>query len=178
MHTKHLLIRPFTVEDAEEYFPLVSHPDVLRYTGESPATSLDDVRQILLTRPISDYSKYGFGRMACIDKDSGRLIGFSGLKYLPDLNEVDIGYRFLPDFWGKGYATESAKAIIDQVAPTHKLKRIIGLAYPENSASIHVLIKLGLNFEKKIKLEGDSTDLNMYSIKWKSGSPGFKKSDT
>ncbi len=164
MHTERLILRPFTLEDAEEYFPLVSHPDVLRFTGEAPVSSLDEVRQILLTRPISDYAKYGFGRLACIDKTSGRLIGFSGLKYLPDLNEVDIGYRFLPNYWGKGYATESAKAIMDHMIPAHNLKRIIGLAYPENAGSINVLIKLGLSFEKKIKLDGMQEDLDFYSI--------------
>jgi RimJ/RimL family protein N-acetyltransferase len=164
MHTDRLLLRPFTPGDAKEYFPLVSDPDILRFTGEGPVDTIDDAREILMMRPISDYAKYGFGRMACIEKSSGRLIGFSGLKYLPDLNEVDIGYRFLPDTWGKGYATESAKAIMDELVPAFKLKRIIGLAFPENYASISVLKKLGLNVEKKIKLLGVPRDLEFYSI--------------
>ena len=125
MQTNRLVIRPFTLADAEEYFPLVSDPDILRFTGEGPVNSIDDARQILLTRPISDYSKHGFGRMACVEKSSGRLIGFSGLKYLPDLDEVDIGYRFLPEAWGKGYATESSKIIMNELVPAFELKKLL-----------------------------------------------------
>ena len=164
MQTERLLLRPFTLDDAEEFFPLASLPDVIRYTGESAANTVDEVRKKMLAGPIGDYANVGFGRMACLDKTSGRLIGFSGLKFLPELNEVDIGYRFLPEYWGKGYASESAKPFMDQVVPALKLKRIIGLTFPENFASINVLIKLGLIFEKKIKLANDSTDMNLYSI--------------
>ncbi|MFZ6843406.1 GNAT family N-acetyltransferase [Undibacterium sp. RuTC16W] len=164
MHTERLFIRPFTVDDAEEFMPLASHPDILRFTGERPLESLDDVRQTLLNRSLRDYTVHGFGRMACIEKESGRLVGFSGLKYLEDLKEVDVGYRFLPDCWGKGYATESALALMHHGVREHNLKRIIGLVEPANNASVHVLKKLGLKFEQKIKPEGCVGDMDMYAI--------------
>jgi ribosomal-protein-alanine N-acetyltransferase len=164
MQTERLFLRPFTLEDAEEYFPLVSLPEVLRHTGEQPLTSLDEVRALLLARPLHDYAVYGFGRMACIEKSSGRLVGFCGLKYLEDLQEVDVGYRFLPDSWGKGYATESARALMHDGVRAHRIKRIIGLVEPDNDASAHVLKKLGLVFEQKIRPEGCALDLDMYAI--------------
>lgn len=164
MHTERLILRPFTLDDAEEYLPLVSHPEILRYTGESPVESLDEVRTIILTRPLRDYALRGFGRMACIEKKSGRLVGFSGLKYLEDLQEVDIGYRFLPDCWGKGYATESAMTLMRAGVREHNLRRIIGLVEPANEASAHVLKKLGLMFEKKIRPDGCHEDLDMYAV--------------
>jgi RimJ/RimL family protein N-acetyltransferase len=162
MHTERLFLRPFTPDDAEEYWPLVSFPEVLRYTGEQPQMSLEGVRQILLSRPIRDYSVHGFGRMACIEKSSGRLVGFSGLKYLEDLREVDVGYRFLPDCWGKGYATESAHALMQDGIDKHGITRIIGLVQPENAASVRVLNKLGLTFERKIRPEGCASDIDLY----------------
>jgi ribosomal-protein-alanine N-acetyltransferase len=162
LETRKLLLRPFTIDDAEAYWPLVRLPDVLRYTGESPKTSLDEVRDILLTRPLRDYVTFGYGRMACIEKSSGRLVGFSGLKYLEALKETDVGYRFLPDTWGKGYATESGLALIANGRKQFGLERIIGLAEPANGASCRVLEKLGLVFERELD-EDDHGVLRLYA---------------
>lgn len=162
MQTNRLHLRPFTLDDAEAFWPLVSLPEVLRYTGEQPQTSLDEVRQTLLSRPIRDYEVYGFGRMACVEKASGRLVGFCGLKYLEDLAEVDIGYRFIPDCWGKGYATESALAIMGTAA-AHGISRVIGLIEPDNVASGRVLEKLGLVFERHIQPLGWAKALRQYA---------------
>jgi ribosomal-protein-alanine N-acetyltransferase len=148
LETPHLLLRPFTLDDAQAYWPLVSLPEVLRYTGEAAKTSLDQVRDILLTRPLNDYQVHGYGRMACIEKSSGRLVGFSGLKFVDDLQETDVGYRFLPDCWGKGYATESARALMAQGREAHGITRIVGLVQPANGASSRVLEKLGMAFER------------------------------
>lgn len=163
MQTERLILRPFTLDDAEEYFPLVSHPDIVRHTGEEPVASLDDARHLLLTRPLRDYVVHGFGRMACIEKQTGRLIGFSGLKYLEDLEEVDIGYRFLPECWGKGYATESAAALMQQGVGAHGIQRIIGLVEPANIASASVLKKLGLRFERKTDPDGGDAGMDLYA---------------
>lgn len=164
IETPQLLLRPFMLDDAEAYWPLLRLPDVLRYTGEEPKTSLDEVREMLLTRPLHDYAAHGYGRMACIEKDSGRLVGFSGLKYLEELKETDVGYRFLPDCWGKGYATESGKALMAQGREQFGLKRIIGLAEPANGASCRVLEKLGLFFERELDEEDDGhTKLRLYA---------------
>lgn len=162
MQTGHLHIRPFTLDDAEEYWPLVRLPEVLRYTGEQAYASLDDVRRTLRERPLNDYAVRGFGRMACIEKSTGRLVGFSGLKYLDDLQEVDVGYRFLPDCWGKGYATESARALMQRGAEEHGITRVIGLVEPGNVASARVLEKLGLVFEREIAPQGGMPNLRLY----------------
>ena len=163
LETPQLLLRPFTIDDAEAYWPLLRLPDVLRYTGETPKTSLDEVREILLTRPLRDYATFGYGRMACIEKSSGRLVGFSGLKYLEELKETDVGYRFLPDTWGKGYATESGLALIADGRKQFGLQRIIGLAEPGNGASCRVLEKLGLVFERELDEDDEHAMLRLYA---------------
>lgn len=162
LQTERLLIRPFTLDDAEAFWPLVSLPEMLRYTGEQAQTSLEDVRNFLLKRPLREYATYGFGRMACIEKSTGRLIGHCGLKYLEDMQEVDIGYRFLPDCWGKGYATESAQALVRQ-GMEHGITRIIGLVDPQNIASAKVLKKLGLQFEGMVLPKGCDTEYELYA---------------
>jgi RimJ/RimL family protein N-acetyltransferase len=161
--TERLILRPFTLDDAAAWLPLISLPAVIRYTGDIPATSVDEARELLRTRPLRDYAVHGYGRMAVIEKSSGRLVGFSGLKYLEDLREVDIGYRFLPDCWGKGYATESASALMEQGRREHGVRRIVGMAHPDNAASIHVLEKLGLRFERLLEPETYGLQLRLYA---------------
>lgn len=164
LETRHLLLRPITLDDAPAYWPLVNLPDVLRYTGEDAKPSLDAVREILLTKPLRDYAVHGYGRMACIEKSSGRLVGFSGLKYLEDWQETDVGYRFLPDCWGKGYATESGLALMEQGRVEFGLDRIIGFVQPANGASARVLTKLGLAYERTFDPDDGHGVLDLYAV--------------
>jgi RimJ/RimL family protein N-acetyltransferase len=151
LDTERLILRPFTLDDAEAWLPLISLPEIIRYTGDVPATSVDEARESLRTRPLRDYEVHGYGRMAVIEKASGRLVGFSGLKYVAELRDVDIGYRFLPDCWGKGYATESARPLMEQGWKQLGLKRIVGTVHPGNPASGRVLEKLGLSYERTLE---------------------------
>jgi ribosomal-protein-alanine N-acetyltransferase len=165
METENLYLRRFTLDDAEAYWPLVSMPEIIRYTGDQAQASIDDARRILGSHPLRDYATHGFGRMACIEISSGRLVGFSGLKFVAELNEVDIGYRFLPDCWGKGYATESARVLMQQGANEHGVERIVGVVQPENVASARVLKKLGLDFERELTLHGDTDPVHLYATR-------------
>lgn len=171
LQTDRLELRPFTLDDAPAYWPLVADPTVLRYTGESPLASLSEVQDLLATRPLRDYATYGYGRLACVEKAGGHLIGFCGLKYLEDLGETDIGYRFLPRCWGMGYATESSRAVMTHGAQVLGLKRIVGLVEPENAGSVRVLEKLGLALESRIRLADHPADLLLYAQPGAVGAP-------
>ncbi len=151
LETERLILRPFTLDDAEAWLHLISDPDVIRYTGDTPAGSIDEARELLRTRPLRDYAMHGYGRLAVIEKASARLVGFSGLKYVPNLQDVDIGYRFLPDCWGKGYATESARPLMEHGWRELGLKRIVATIHPDNPASGRVLEKLGLRHERTLE---------------------------
>ncbi|MBS7457546.1 GNAT family N-acetyltransferase [Coralloluteibacterium stylophorae] len=121
------------------------------------------MRELLLARPIRDYAVHGFGRLACIDLDSGHLIGFCGLKFSEELGAIDIGYRFVPECWGKGYATESARAVIDDHVMRHGATRIVAVVDPANAGSINVLHKLGLEFERPLTADEGAGALHLYS---------------
>ncbi len=141
-----------TIDDAPAFFALNSHPDVMRLTGEPPLQSEDEARKAIADYP--DFDKVGYGRWGCVLKETQSVIGFCGLKYLDDLKEVDIGYRFLPEYWGQGLATEACVATMAFGFDVLNLERIIGLVLPENTASIRVLQKLGMRHDSEFRYDG------------------------
>ena len=108
----------------------------------------------MVDHPIADYRKYGFGRGACILKSTGEQIGFAGLKYLQELDEVDVAYRLMPTHWGQGLVTEAALASVRFGFADLGLKQIIGLVMPESIASRRVLEKTGLRYTETVTLWG------------------------
>lgn len=154
LETDRLLLRKYVEEDAEAFLELNSDPRVLRFVPDTALLDLEQARQILVDHPMADYRKHGFGRGACILKNNGQQIGFAGLKYLEELGEVDVAYRLLPDYWGQGLATEAALASVRYGFDQLGLKRIIGLAMPENLASIRVLEKAGLRYAEEVSFLG------------------------
>jgi RimJ/RimL family protein N-acetyltransferase len=133
------VLRALTVEDAAAFYSLNSNPEVMRFTGEPRLKSLEEARNALTRYP--DFDKVGYGRWGCVSKENKRVIGFCGLKFLDDLNAVDVGYRLLPEYWGRGLATEACLASVNFGFEVLKLDRIIGLVLPDNVASIRVLEK-------------------------------------
>lgn len=156
LETERLLLREFDEDDAEAFCPLVSNPDVLRFTLDpgGGVNSVEQALEMLRSRSMADYRKHGFGRLAVVEKASRQLIGFSGLKYLEDRGEVDLGYRLLPTHWGRGFATESGRAILQDGFTRLGLSRIIATVFPENVVSVRVLKKLGFAFERPFEYEG------------------------
>lgn len=152
--TERLRHRALTVDDAEAFFALNSHPEVMRYTHEPLLESLDEARRAIAAYP--DFHTVGFGRWGCVLKESGDVIGFCGLKYLPELDVVDVGYRFLPEYWGQGLATEACRACVEFGFEVLQLERIVAFVLPENKASIRVLEKVGMELEGTVELEGMS----------------------
>lgn len=156
LETPRLLLREFDEADAAAFFALGSDPAVIRYTHD-PGGGLKSVAhalEVLRSHPLADYQKHGYGRWACVDKASGEVIGFAGLKHLDELQEIDLGYRLLPACWGRGLATEAGRAILDYGRRHLGLHRIIGLVDPENVASSRVLEKLGFAFSGSIEVGG------------------------
>ncbi|MCP3984270.1 MAG: GNAT family N-acetyltransferase, partial [bacterium] len=120
---------------------------------EPPLPSLDAAREAIASYP--DWDTVGYGRWASVLKETRAVIGFCGLKYLPELDAVDVGYRFLPKYWGRGLATEACRASLDFGFTTLELEQIIGLVLPENVASIRVLEKVGMQPDGEVVYDGE-----------------------
>lgn len=147
LQTSRLLLREFTPDDAESFYRLNSNPNVIRYTGDAAFETVDAAKMFL--ESYSDYQLNGYGRWAVLNKTNSEFLGWCGLKYDARLKETDIGFRFFEEYWNKGYATESAKACINYGFEQLGLTEIIGRAMTSNIASIRVLEKIGLVFEKE-----------------------------
>ena len=142
--TERLILREFIPEDAIEHFKLNEDPEVVRYTGNAPFSDLASAQTFMANYP--DYRLHGCGRWACIDKHHGAFVGWCGIKYLPEADEYDLGYRFHRKYWGIGYATESARASVRLAFEKFGVKTLIGRAATANVASVNVLKKMGMQF--------------------------------
>lgn len=154
LETERLHIRPARIEDADNLFVLNSDPEVVRYTGDASFQTMLDAQNVIKERMMAQFEKHKMSRFMVFLKD-GTFLGWCGLKYFPETNEVDLGYRFMKKFWGKGFATESSRACLDYGFRTLGLKRIIAKAMPDNVASIKVMQKLGMTFRGYVN---DPTD--------------------
>ena len=148
-------MRPFDLLDIDDSYLMNLDPEVSRYTGDGGVVSKQEVERRIREDVMGDYQKHGFGRLAVGLKGGPRFIGFAGLKYLEDLKEVDLGYRFIKDHWGKGYATEASHALVKFGFDQLKLERIIAMVLPDNLASIRVLEKTGMSYDKEIIEDGE-----------------------
>jgi ribosomal-protein-alanine N-acetyltransferase len=160
VETERLVLRELVAEDALSMFEMDSDPEVQRYLGNKPLVSLTQSQeQIKFIQ--QQYHDNGIGRWAVIDKQTGEFVGWAGLKLITELlhqktNYYDLGYRFLKQYWGRGYATETARASLHYGFDTLSLDYIYAIAHTQNHASNQVLAKIGFTFVEKFDLNGES----------------------
>lgn len=162
LETDRLILRKLTLEDAEFIFILLNDPSFLRYIGDKGVRNLEDARDYLLNGPIDSYERHGFGLYLTKLKDRDESIGICGLLKREFLEDVDVGFAFLPQFRGKGYATESASAVLNYGRNVLGINRIVAITSPDNDASINVLKKIGLRFEKLIKFPDENSESKLF----------------
>jgi RimJ/RimL family protein N-acetyltransferase len=163
LQTSRLILRHQTVHDAEFIFALVNDPSWLRFIGDRNVHSVEDARNYIEKGAMDSYSHHGFGLYLTALKDSGIPVGICGLVKRETLADVDIGFAFLPQYAGMGYAYESASAVMEHARNDIGLKRVIAITNPDNIASIRLLEKLGLAFERKIPVAADKDEINLFA---------------
>ena len=163
LETDRLVLRRLSIDDAEFILALLNEPSFLRFIGDKGVRTLDDAREYILQGPICSYERFGFGLYLTMLKESGVPIGICGLLKRESLGDVDVGFAFLPQFWSRGYALESAAAVMAYGRSCLGLNRIVAVTNPDNESSIRVLEKLGLEFEKMVRLSEDSPEIKLFA---------------
>ncbi len=158
VETPRLILREILREDNEAIFAMDSDPNVHRYLGNKPLSSIAEVSAII-DFIHTQYVENGIGRWAVVEKESNSFIGWAGLKYITDVvnshtNYYDLGYRFMQHAWGKGYATEAAKALLNYGFKSMDLTTIYAIADSDNTSSHHVLQKAGLALAETFEYDG------------------------
>lgn len=144
LETARLRLRPLTLDDAAFTLGLLTQPSYLEHIGDKGARDLDGARKYLREGPLAMYAEHGLGLWLVEEKSSGAPIGMCGLLQRPTLPDPDLGYAFLPEHWGRGYALEACRATLAWGRDARGLARIIAIVSPGNAASIAVLKKLGM----------------------------------
>lgn len=155
-----LLFRELSSDDAPLLFEMDSNPEVHRYLGNSPLQTLKEAESVIGFIQ-SQYKENGIGRWALIEKQSGEFLGWAGLKLVKEqingqVNFYELGYRLMPKYWNKGYATEAANQLVNYAFETLKQKHLYAFVDPENNASIRVLEKSGFRNEGRFLYEGET----------------------
>lgn len=149
-------------DDAEFILTLLNDPAFLRFIGDKGVRTLDDARNYILNGPGEMYARLGFGLYLTELKEGGMPIGICGLIKRAGLDDVDIGFAFLPDFRAKGYAYEAAAAVMAYGKNVLGLKRIVAITSADNHASGKLLEKLGLPFERMIRLSEGAEQVRLF----------------
>ncbi len=150
LDTERLSLREFEDSDAPFILELVNEPAFIQNIRDSGVRTLDDALGYINKGPRASYARNGFGLWAVELKDSYELVGMCGLIKRDTLPDVDIGFAYLERFRSKGYATEAGRAVMEYGRNTLNIPRIVGITAPDNTASMNVLQKIGLRFDKII----------------------------
>ena len=143
--TPRLCLRPFAQTDEIRLHRILNEPNILQYFPRTDPPDMERV-QGLIERQLNHWLEHDLGWWAVVPHGQTELTGWNGLQYLPETDEVEVGYLLSKQFWGRGYATEGAQASLKFGFETLGLSQIIGLTHPENTASQHVLEKCGLSY--------------------------------
>jgi RimJ/RimL family protein N-acetyltransferase len=151
IETERLVLRELTESDAEFYFAILTDPDFKRFIADRGIRDANDALVNLRDRVLASYDAHGFGMWLVSRRVDGRPVGMAGLVKREFLNDVDLGYAFLPEGRGSGFATESAAAVMGYALERFGLQRLAAIVAPDNLASIRVLDRLGFRHTGQVR---------------------------
>jgi [ribosomal protein S5]-alanine N-acetyltransferase len=163
LNTARLTLRELTADDAPFIVELLNDPDWIRYIGERNVRTAEDARRYLEQGPIAMYRDAGFGLYLVTLSSNGTPIGLCGLIRREGLDDVDIGFAFLPAWRGAGYAREASLAVLDEGRDRFALRRVVAIVSPDNAASIGLLERLGFAFERRMRYASEGDEVALYA---------------
>jgi len=165
LETARLVLRRMSADDAPFIVELLNEASFVRHIGDKGVRTREEAVQYILTGPVSSYERLGFGLyLVELKSGSGREpIGMCGLLKRESLDEADLGFAFLPQFWSKGYAFESASAVLAYARETLGLQRVLAITSDGNVASIRLLGKLGFRFVRMARLSEGQPEVGLFA---------------
>ena len=163
LETPRLRLRWYTPADAAFILQLLNEPSWIANIGQRHVHTLEAAETWIRERLIGNYEKQGFGFWAVERKADGLLIGMCGLVKRDTLPAVDLGYAFLPAYWGQGYAREGAAACLDYARNALGLRRVLAITGPENAGSARVLEAIGMRHEDTRVLDGEEQATRVFA---------------
>ena len=164
IESERLFLRPLTLEDGEFILQLLNTDGFIKYIGDRNVRTIEQAKDYLLNGPLKSYETNGFGLNLVELKTNQTPAGMCGLLKRDYLDHPDIGFAFLPEYTGKGYAYEIVKEIIYYGLNVLKMEKILAIVLPENSSSIKLLEKIGFRYEKNFISPDTNEELCLYSI--------------
>lgn len=164
LETERLSLRRLTLDDAGLMLAIWNDPAFVRYVGDRGIRTIDAAREAMQKGAFHLYEEYGYGPYHVALKEGDQAIGLCGLFRRDGLDEPDIGYAVLPEHCGKGYAYEASSAVIDHARDDLRLSRLIAIISPKNDASIGLIRKLGLGFERMHNMPDDDQEVCIYGM--------------
>ncbi|HEY3381303.1 MAG TPA: GNAT family N-acetyltransferase [Vicinamibacterales bacterium] len=164
LETDRLVVRWLTIEDAGFILGLVNEPSWIRYIGDRGVHTIEDATNYILKGPADSYARLGFGLYLVELKGTQVPIGICGLLKRDVLPDIDLGFAFVPTYWGQGYARESALAVLAHAKKTMGLRRVLAITSPDNERSIGLLEKIGFTFDGMVTLSDDHPASKLFSL--------------
>jgi ribosomal-protein-alanine N-acetyltransferase len=147
LDTDRLRLRPVAADDLDHFAALYGDPDVMRFIGTRVPMTRQQAGE-RLEFMLDHWRRHGFGMWVLFRKADGAFVGRCGMRYLDDTTEIELGYTLAKAFWGQGLATEASRAVVRYAFEVMRCARLVAIADPAHVASIHVMKKLGMTFER------------------------------
>lgn len=163
LETSRLVLREFTHGDDAFLLRLLNEPSWLRFIGDRGVRTLEDARRYVDDGPRASQARNGFALWCVVPKGTGEPMGMCGLVRRDALPGPDVGFAFLPEAWGKGFAVESAAAVLARARDVLGIRRVLAITDPDNAASIRVLERIGMVREGSVRMPGEELDLALYA---------------
>ncbi|HJW43761.1 MAG TPA: GNAT family N-acetyltransferase [Geothrix sp.] len=165
VQTDRLILRPFVVEDAPFILRLLNEPSFIENIADKGVRTLEQAADYLAQGPLASYAAHGHGLWLVLHRVTGQPMGMCGLIRRDNLPEVDLGYAFVPEFWGLGYAREAADACVAWGRETLGLRSLLAIVSPGNAASIRLLEALGFHHSgHMVYAPGDEVEVHRLQL--------------
>jgi RimJ/RimL family protein N-acetyltransferase len=162
LETDRLALHRFSAEDAAFIVELLNDPSFLRYIGDKRVRTEADAVRYLEAGPLASYERLGFGLWRVGLRESGEPIGMCGLLKRDWLEDVDVGFAFLPRFWARGYAFEAASGVLNHARDALGLERVAAITSLDNEASMALLAKLGFRLESTARPSEKEEEVRLF----------------